>query len=86
MIAAFAVQAVIQSASRPIPTIESVILARPRAMLRATGVPCSRNDADLRARHRLFDRRQRGIGLAAIGTAGLRHIGPAAAAFAAERL
>ena len=86
MIAAFAVQAVIQPASGPDPILESVILARPRAMLRATGVPRSRNDADLRARHRLFDRRQCGIRLAAIGATGLRHIGPAAAALATERL
>src|SRR3979411_2741612 len=34
-----------------------------------------------RAGHRLFDRRQRRIGLGSIGTAGLRHVGPPAAAF-----
>jgi hypothetical protein len=85
MIAAISVDAAV---SPPVDnlTIRSVILARPRAILRATGVPCSRIGAKLRARHRLFDRRQCGIGLAAIGAAGLRHIGPAAAAFAAERL
>ena len=73
--------------SQPVdnPTITPVMLARPRAISRATGVPCSRIGAKLRACHRLFDRRQRGIGLAAIGAAGLRHIGPAAATFAAER-
>src|SRR5512143_2424531 len=38
------------------------------------------------ARHRLLDRRQRRLGLGAIGSAGLRHVGPAAAALAAERL
>jgi len=66
-------------------TIRSVILAQPRASSRATGVPCSMTGVILRACHRPFDRRQRGIGLAAIGTAGLRHVGPAAAALAAER-
>jgi hypothetical protein len=66
-------------------TIQLRILARPRASSRATGVPCSMTGVMLRACHRLFDRRQRGIGLAAIGTAGLRHVGPAAAALAAER-
>ena len=34
---------------------------------------------------RRFDRRQRGFGLGAVGTAGLRHIGTTAAALAAER-
>jgi hypothetical protein len=66
-------------------TIPSVILPRPRALSRATGVPCSMTGVMLRASHRLFDCRQRGIGFAAIGTAGLRHVGPAAAALAAER-
>src|SRR5271169_4839327 len=33
-----------------------------------------------------FNRRQRGIRLRGVGTTGLRHIGPAAAAFAAKRL
>ena len=37
------------------------------------------------AAHRLFDRGQRGIGLGAVGAAGLRHVGTAAAALAAER-
>ena len=35
---------------------------------------------------RRFDRLQRGLGLGAVRTAGLRHVGAAAAAFAAERL
>jgi hypothetical protein len=85
MIAAAVVNAAV---SPPVdnPTFRSVILAQPRATSRATGVPCSRIGAKLRAGHRLFDRRQRGIGLAAIGAAGLRHVGPAAATFAAERL
>ena len=33
-----------------------------------------------------LDRRERGLGLGAVGAAGLRHVGPAAAALAAERL
>jgi hypothetical protein len=39
----------------------------------------------LSAGHRLFDRRERGIRLGTIRPAGLRHVGPAAAALAAER-
>ena len=35
---------------------------------------------------RRLDRRERGVGLGAVGAAGLRHVGPAAAALAAERL
>src|SRR5262245_6363029 len=34
--------------------------------------------------HGLFDRRQRGVGLGAVGAAGLRHVGPTAAALAAQ--
>ena len=40
----------------------------------------------LNAGYCLFDRGERRIGLRAIGTAGLRHVGPPAAALAAERL
>src|SRR5260370_9103827 len=36
--------------------------------------------------HRFFDGRERSPGLGAIGPAGLRHVGPAAAALAAEHL
>ena len=36
-------------------------------------------------RHRLFDRGQRSVRLGPIGTAGLRHVWPTAAALAAER-
>ncbi|MGY2905292.1 hypothetical protein ACVWVY_004313 [Bradyrhizobium sp. URHC0002] len=38
-----------------------------------------------RAAHRLLDRRQRRVGLGAAGPARLRHVGPPAAALAAER-
>ena len=38
-----------------------------------------------RGRQRLLDRLQRGVGLAAVGAAGLRHVRPPAAALAAER-
>src|SRR6476620_313161 len=38
------------------------------------------------AGHGLFDRRQRRVSLGAVGPTGLRHVGPAAAALAAERL
>ena len=38
------------------------------------------------AAHRLLDRRERRVGLGAVGAAGLRHVGPPAAALAAERL
>src|SRR5258708_7407059 len=38
------------------------------------------------AGHRFFDCRQRRVGLGSVGAAGLRHVGPAAAALAAERL
>jgi hypothetical protein len=38
-----------------------------------------------RAAHRLLDRRQRRVGLGAVGPARLRHVGPPAAALAAER-
>ncbi len=40
----------------------------------------------LRRGHRSRDRIQRRVGLGAIGTAGLRHVGPPTAALAAERL
>jgi hypothetical protein len=68
--------------------------ARYRSHLRMTGIHVilrsPRNagvskDKGLNPRHRLFDRGKRRIGLGAIGTAGLRHVGPAAAALAAER-
>src|SRR5262245_3909330 len=36
------------------------------------------------ASHGLFDRRQRGVGLGAVGTAGLRHVGPTATALTAQ--
>src|SRR5262245_7725039 len=50
--------------------------------LRAHAPACLR----LRAGHRLLDCRQRGIRLGAIWPAGLRHVGTAAAALAAEDL
>ena len=39
-----------------------------------------------RRRERRFDGGERGLGLRAVGAAGLRHVGAAAAALAAERL
>ena len=42
-------------------------------------------ESSLRPERRL-DRLERGIGLGAVGAAGLRHVGPAAAALAAQRL
>ena len=53
---------------------------------RAGATFVARNPDKLRRGHRSRDRLQRGVGLGAIGAAGLRHVGTAAAALAAERL
>src|SRR5580693_7394175 len=70
-----------------VPKDEAGMAAGPYGSRRAKtrSSPRGSNDAvGLSARHRPFDRRQRRIGLGAVGAAGLCQVGPAAAALAAE--
>ena len=48
------------------------------------GHPCQKRIAEFIAAERRLDRLERGVGLGAVRAAGLRHVGPAAAALAAE--